>query len=192
MGETMRFIKSSRHGQQRPKSIEDECSTDSGCSSGENTDSVEHLSRPRVNDRNSSFHRYHHRSHHHRHETLTQSQERLSRVMICNQRGRTNKSSRSWSPSAIRQSSSRESPSYSSSPSDVQSTDSDSLNRASKIEVVRRALQCLKLVKWENNSKERKHTKKSPKRILRDPIPYTYVRGMSGLPTQRVPRRSVQ
>ncbi|XP_049957978.1 putative lysozyme-like protein [Schistocerca serialis cubense] len=30
--------------------------------------------------------------------------------------------------------------------------------------------------------------KKSPKRILRSPVAYTYVRGLSGLPTQRVPR----
>ncbi|XP_049809246.1 secreted protein C, partial [Schistocerca nitens] len=28
----------------------------------------------------------------------------------------------------------------------------------------------------------------SPKRILRSPVAYTYVRGLSGLPTQRVPR----
>ncbi|XP_068618750.1 uncharacterized protein [Battus philenor] len=30
-----------------------------------------------------------------------------------------------------------------------------------------------------------------PKRILRPPITYTYVRGLSGLPTQRVPRHTV-
>lgn len=30
-----------------------------------------------------------------------------------------------------------------------------------------------------------------PKRILRPPVTYTYVRGLSGLPTQRVPRRAV-
>ncbi|XP_022124727.1 uncharacterized protein LOC110999803 [Pieris rapae] len=30
-----------------------------------------------------------------------------------------------------------------------------------------------------------------PKRILRPPVTYTYVRGLSGLPTQRVPRHTV-
>lgn len=30
-----------------------------------------------------------------------------------------------------------------------------------------------------------------PKRILRSPVTYTYVRGLSGLPTQRVPRHAV-
>lgn len=38
-----------------------------------------------------------------------------------------------------------------------------------------------------------KKTKKqqAPKRILRQPVTYTYLKGMSGLPTQRVPRSSV-
>lgn len=46
-------------------------------------------------------------------------------------------------------------------------------------------------------SKEHKTPKKSskqsppPKRILRQPVSYTYLKGMSGLPTQRVPRSSV-
>lgn len=42
------------------------------------------------------------------------------------------------------------------------------------------------------NSKQKK-TKKTPppKRILRQPVSYTYLKGMSGLPTQRVPRSSV-
>lgn len=36
---------------------------------------------------------------------------------------------------------------------------------------------------------KKKNSKKStPKRILRPPVTYTYVRGLSGLPTQRVPR----
>ncbi|RZC42626.1 uncharacterized protein BDFB_010558 [Asbolus verrucosus] len=42
-----------------------------------------------------------------------------------------------------------------------------------------------------NNTKEtkRKNSKKStPKRILRSPVTYTYVRGLSGLPTQRIPK----
>ncbi|KAL0271747.1 UNVERIFIED_CONTAM: hypothetical protein PYX00_008745 [Menopon gallinae] len=36
-----------------------------------------------------------------------------------------------------------------------------------------------------NNAKE-KRTKKSPQKILRQPVTYTYVRGISGLPTHRV------
>ncbi|XP_044006124.1 histone-lysine N-methyltransferase set1-like [Aphidius gifuensis] len=39
-----------------------------------------------------------------------------------------------------------------------------------------------------NIGKEKKLTKKSPKRILREPVSYIYVKGPSGLPTQRVPR----
>lgn len=40
---------------------------------------------------------------------------------------------------------------------------------------------------------QQKKLKKSPppKRILRQPVSYTYLKGMSGLPTQRVPRSSV-
>lgn len=40
----------------------------------------------------------------------------------------------------------------------------------------------------DNNSKDSKRTKKAPNRILRSPVTYAYVRGISGLPTQRVPR----
>lgn len=37
---------------------------------------------------------------------------------------------------------------------------------------------------------KRKSNKKStPKRILRSPVTYTYVKGLSGLPTQRIPKR---
>lgn len=35
----------------------------------------------------------------------------------------------------------------------------------------------------------RRKSKKPAKRILRSPVTYTYVRGLSGLPTQRVPRK---
>lgn len=34
-------------------------------------------------------------------------------------------------------------------------------------------------------------SKPSPKKILRRPVSYTYLRGISGLPTQRVPRSSI-
>ncbi|KAJ3661807.1 hypothetical protein Zmor_006189 [Zophobas morio] len=46
-----------------------------------------------------------------------------------------------------------------------------------------------------NNSKEakRKTSKKStPKRILRSPVTYTYVKGLSGLPTQRIPKHQAR
>lgn len=45
----------------------------------------------------------------------------------------------------------------------------------------------------DNTPAKAKKTKKpvAPKRILRQPIAYTYLKGMSGLPTQRVPRSSV-
>lgn len=40
-----------------------------------------------------------------------------------------------------------------------------------------------------NNTKEKRKTKKpAPKRILRQPVTYTYVKGLSGLPTQRIPK----
>lgn len=40
-----------------------------------------------------------------------------------------------------------------------------------------------------NNTKEkRKNKKPAPKRILRQPVTYTYVKGLSGLPTQRIPK----
>lgn len=38
------------------------------------------------------------------------------------------------------------------------------------------------------DSKKKSSKKSTPKRILRPPVTYTYVRGLSGLPTQRVPR----
>ncbi|KAI4470243.1 hypothetical protein MML48_1g16121 [Holotrichia oblita] len=39
-----------------------------------------------------------------------------------------------------------------------------------------------------NNSKEKKKSKKNPpKRILRPPVRYIYMKGWSGLPTQRIP-----
>lgn len=47
----------------------------------------------------------------------------------------------------------------------------------------------------ENSQSTKKQTKTKktppPKRILRQPVSYTYLKGMSGLPTQRVPRSSV-
>lgn len=39
-----------------------------------------------------------------------------------------------------------------------------------------------------NETKRRNSKKTAPKRILRPPVTYTYVRGLSGLPTQRIAR----
>uniref|UniRef100_A0A1B0FBM8 DUF4797 domain-containing protein n=1 Tax=Glossina morsitans morsitans TaxID=37546 RepID=A0A1B0FBM8_GLOMM len=41
------------------------------------------------------------------------------------------------------------------------------------------------------NGKSNKKVKPPPQRILRQPVSYTYLKGISGLPTQRVPRNSV-
>ncbi|CAL7941488.1 unnamed protein product [Xylocopa violacea] len=174
---------------------DDESSTDSGCSSGGSTGSAERLSRRGSSERlcratrSPRTHCYLDRLR----GRPTRSQERLSSsVQRCSERVRA-KSSRSWSPRDVRGvPRTSESLSYSSSPSDAHSsTDSDSLKRSSTADTLRRALQTLKISsKWEG--KENKHTKKSPKRILRSPVSYTYVRGLSGLPTQRVPRNVAQ
>lgn len=173
---------------------DDECSTDSGCSSGGSTGSAERLSRRGSSERlcratrSPRTHCYLDRLR----GRPTRSQERLSSIQRSSERVRA-KSSRSWSPGDVRGvGRTSESLSYSSSPSDAHSsTDSDSLKRSSTADTLRRALQTLKISsKWEG--KENKHAKKSPKRILRSPVSYTYVRGLSGLPTQRVPRNMTQ
>lgn len=169
---------------------DDECSTDSGCSSGGSTGSGERLSRRGSGER------------------LSRSRSPRTFCYLEQLRGRPTRSQERLSSSAQRSSERTWSlpedvqdlprggvsppSSYSSSPSDVHSSsDSDSLKRTSTAETLRRAFQSLKITshKW-GNSKEKKHAKKSPKRILRSPVSYMYVRGLSGLPTQRVPRNS--
>lgn len=56
-----------------------------------------------------------------------------------------------------------------------------------------RSLSCSSTLSQYKDSSKQKKTKKTPppKRILRQPVSYTYLKGMSGLPTQRVPRSSV-
>lgn len=165
---------------------DDECSTDSGCSSGGSSSTGSGLSRRNSGERlcrsgcapRMLEQRLRGRS--------TRSQERLD----------SRSSERTWSPPEDARSRGGVSPlSYSSSPSEAHSSnDSDFLKRpSSTAETLRRAFQSLKLVssKWESGTKDsKKHAKKSPKRILRSPVPYVYVRGPSGLPTQRVPRNS--
>ncbi|XP_029175088.1 trissin receptor [Nylanderia fulva] len=170
---------------------DDECSTDSGCSSGGSTGSgSKRLSRSGSGERlcrssrSPRTHSYLDRLR----GRPTRSQERFSSSV---QRS----SERTWSPfkDVKNLSLGGVSPSsYSSSPSDAHSSsDSDSFKRPSTAETLRRTFESLKITssKWENN-KEKKLVKKSPKRILRSPVSYMYVRGLSGLPTQRVPRNS--
>ncbi|XP_043785803.1 uncharacterized protein LOC122711273 [Apis laboriosa] len=176
---------------------DDEYSTDSGCSSGGSSGSAERLSRRGSSERLcraarlSRTHCYLDRLR----GRPTRSQEKLSSVQRSSARVRA-KSSRSWSPGDVRGDvrggvgRTSESLSYSSTPSDAHSS-TDSLKRSSTTDVLRKALQTLKIsAKWEE--KKNKHAKKSPKRILRSPVAYTYVKGLSGLPTQRVPRRVAQ
>lgn len=161
---------------------DDECSTDSGCSSSDSTESGKRLSRHGSGERlcrssrSSKIHCYLERL-----QRATRSQERLSSSV---QRS----SERSLSPENVKNLSCGDgSPSfYSSSLSDAHSSsDSDSLTTGT----LRRVFQSLK-ISSSNWKKEKKHVKNSPKRILRSPVPYMYVRGLSGLPTQRVPRKS--
>lgn len=53
-----------------------------------------------------------------------------------------------------------------------------------------RSLSCSSTLSREQKQKKGKKSP-PPKRILRQPVSYTYLKGMSGLPTQRVPRSSV-
>ena len=173
---------------------DDECSTDSGCSSGGSSGSAERLSRRGSGERlcratrspraNCYLDRLRGRP--------TRSQERLSNVQRSSDRVRA-KSSRSWSPGDVRGiPRTSDTLSYSPSPSDAQSScDSDSLKKSFTTDTLRRAFQTLKIAS-KREGKENKHVKKSPKRILRSPVSYTYIRGLSGLPTQRVPRNVAQ
>lgn len=165
---------------------DDECSTDSGCSSSDSTESGKRLSRHGSGERlcrstrPPRIHCYLERLQ----ERAARSQERFSSSV---QRS----SERTLSPEDVKSLSCGDgSPScYSSSPSDAHnSSDSDSL-RPSTTETLRRVFQSFKITSSKGN-KEKKHAKKSPKKILRSPVPYMYVRGLSGLPTQRVPRKS--
>ncbi|XP_031782162.1 serine-arginine protein 55 [Nasonia vitripennis] len=183
--------------------VDDECSTDSGCSSGGSTGSAEVLSR-----RGSAERHYHHQ-----HSSAggggrsrgrsSSGQERLKQRKAAAAAGVLfkPKSSRSWSPEEQRTKfrpchSILKSPSHSQSPSDTPSSDSDSLKRSSTARSLRKAFQSLKistspLSASEKSNNEKNGAKKCQKRILRSPVAYTYVKGLSGLPTQRIPRNAV-
>lgn len=69
---------------------------------------------------------------------------------------------------------------------------SSGLRRAMQnISISSRSLSCSGTPCRVPKPKKTKKTPPPPKCILRQPISYTYLKGMSGLPTQRVPRSSV-
>ncbi|CAH0729720.1 unnamed protein product, partial [Brenthis ino] len=79
--------------------------------------------------------------------------------------------------------------------SDSSSDSSERHRRHRSIASLRRVFQNLNLTRSQSCSptERQRQPKKQPqpKRILRPPVTYTYVRGLSGLPTQRVPRHTV-
>ncbi|XP_034831146.1 uncharacterized protein [Maniola hyperantus] len=82
----------------------------------------------------------------------------------------------------------------SSSSSDSGSDSSEPHRRHRSTVSLRRVFQNLNLTSRSHScSPTERQPKKQPqpKRILRQPVTYTYVRGLSGLPTQRVPRQTV-
>ncbi|XP_025162849.1 protein doublesex [Harpegnathos saltator] len=178
---------------------DDECSTDSGCSSGGSTGSGERLSRRGSDEWPGRSGRSPRSSHCYLERLRASGRSTRSQDRDGGGGGSSlqRSSERAWSPEDVRslpRGGLSPSP-YSSSPSDAHSSsDSDSLKRPSTTETLRRAFQSLKInsAKWEGAAKEKKHAKKSPKRILRSPVPYMYVRGLSGLPTLRVPRNGLQ
>ncbi|VVD01307.1 uncharacterized protein LOC126970201 [Leptidea sinapis] len=83
----------------------------------------------------------------------------------------------------------------SSSTSDSGSDGSEPRRRHRSVVSLRRVFQHFNITSRSQSTSpvDRRQPKKQsqPKRILRSPVTYTYVRGLSGLPTQRVPRRAV-
>lgn len=87
------------------------------------------------------------------------------------------------------------SPNHMSSSSSEAGSDIQSRSRhhhSTSAESIRKVFQSLNLntrsQSCTNTKEKRKSKKPAPKRILRQPVTYTYVKGLSGLPTQRVPR----
>lgn len=91
------------------------------------------------------------------------------------------------------------------SPNRISSSSSDSgseilrsrHHHSTSAESLRKAFQNLNLYNRSqscSNTKDikKKKEKKVPKSILRHPTSYTYVRGLSGLPTQRIPRNQLR
>lgn len=78
-----------------------------------------------------------------------------------------------------------------SSSNDISDTESDH-HQSISTENIKNAFRSLLKVRSQScssGSRETKRKSKKPvKKILRSPVTYTYVKGMSGLPTQRIPR----
>lgn len=80
--------------------------------------------------------------------------------------------------------------------SDSGSDGSERQRRHRSIVSFRRVFQSLNLSSRSQSCSPTERTRppkkqQQPQRILRPPVTYTYVRGLSGLPTQRVPRHTV-
>ncbi|KOB76064.1 Uncharacterized protein OBRU01_06571 [Operophtera brumata] len=80
--------------------------------------------------------------------------------------------------------------------SDSGSDGSERQHRHRSTVSLRRVFQSLSLTSRSQSCSPTERTRppkkqQQPKRILRSPVTYTYVRGLSGLPTQRVPRHTV-
>lgn len=80
---------------------------------------------------------------------------------------------------------------------DLQCRSASKLRRAMQnLTISTRSLSCSSTPSKEQSKAKPKASKKEPpspakKRILRQPVSYIYLKGVSGLPTQRVPRSSV-
>ncbi|XP_056642270.1 uncharacterized protein LOC130448781 [Diorhabda sublineata] len=86
------------------------------------------------------------------------------------------------------------SPNHMSSSSSEAGSDIQSRNRhhhSTSAESIRKVFQNLNVRSQScSNTKDKRKTKKPITKILRQPVTYTYVKGLSGLPTQRIPRNS--
>lgn len=185
------------------ESIDDECSTDSGCSSGGSTGSAETISHRGSADPINNLDSYHNQLHQNRHHVHFRSrstgdahspattQLSLPRKSIIIK----DRSLRSCSPDEGHCRNYRVSiktPSRSESPEDPDTAKRSSIIAAKSI---RKAFQHLKISTLSSSKQEPQENNKTnskaqaqPKRILRNPVSYTYAKGLSGLPTQRIPR----
>ena len=152
---------------------DDECSTDSGCSSGGSTGSAEPLPQQSRCD-NDRLNKAHYQELHRKRSLISSNLNINERVRI--------RCAKSWSPDNRRSQLDEESSLHSRNSSDFQTSDS-------RFSSLLKVFQALK-ISTQIDLNEKKFTKKIPKRILRPPVTYIYVRGLSGLPTQRVPRKS--
>lgn len=198
------------------ESIDDECSTDSGCSSGGSTGSAETISHRGSADPIDSYHHLNNHNNHHNNNKNNQLHQNRHHVHF---RSRStgdahspattqvvtllprksiiikDRALRSCSPDEGHCRSYRVSiktPSRSESPEDLDTAKRPSIIAAKSL---RKAFQHLKIGAKQvqepqetNKTNNAKTQAPQPKRILRNPVSYTYAKGLSGLPTQRIPR----